>query len=107
MANYRISENAKADLNRIYRRGVLEYGEARADSYYDALFERFEQLSKQPNLYQAVDDIREGYTRSVCGVDSIYYRVDGDDVEIMAPLSVSNVDRRPDDATRSPRRPIS
>ena len=74
MANYRISENAKADLGRIYRRGVREYGEALADRYYDAFFDRFEQLAKRPYLYQAVDDIREGYRRSVCGVDSISRR---------------------------------
>lgn len=67
MANYRISEHAKADLNRIYRRGVREYGEVLADQYYDAFFDRFEQLAKRPHLYQAVDDIREGYRRSVCG----------------------------------------
>ena len=30
MANYRISEHAKADLNRIYRRGVREFGETLA-----------------------------------------------------------------------------
>jgi toxin ParE1/3/4 len=84
MANYRISEDAKADLRRIYRRGVREYGEALADKYYDALFDRFEQLSKQPYSYQAVDEIREGYRRSVCGVDSIYYRVNNDTVEIMS-----------------------
>lgn len=29
MANYRINEDAKADLQRIYRRGVLEFGEDR------------------------------------------------------------------------------
>jgi toxin ParE1/3/4 len=38
MANYRISKDAKADLNRIYQRGVREYGEALADQYYDAFF---------------------------------------------------------------------
>ena len=38
----------------------------------------FEQLAENPWLYQAVDDIREGYRRSVCGVDSIYYRIDGE-----------------------------
>ena len=84
MANYRISETAKADLRRIYRRGVRQHGESQADRYYDAFFERFELLAEQPYLYQAVDDIREGYRRSVCGVDSIYYRVDGDTVEIMS-----------------------
>jgi toxin ParE1/3/4 len=46
-------------------------------------FYRFEQLAEQPYLYQAVDDIREGYRRCVCGVDSIYYRIDGNTVEIM------------------------
>ena len=92
MANYRISEDAKADLRRIYRRGVRDYGEAQADQYYDAFFDRFKQLVKRPYLYQAVDDIREGYRRSVCGVDSIYYRVDGDTVEVMAILGQQDVD---------------
>ena len=92
MANYRISEDAKADLRRIYRRGVREYGEAQADKYYDALFDRFEQLSKQPYSYQAVNEICEGYRRSVCGVDSIYYRVNNDTVEIMSILGQQDVE---------------
>ncbi len=49
-------------------------------------FDRFEQLAKQPYLYQAIDYIREGYRHSVCGIDTIYYRVDGDSVEIMSIL---------------------
>ena len=92
MANYRISEDAKADLRRIYRRGVREYGEAQADQYYDAFFDRFEEIAEQPYLYQAVDDIRDGYRRSVCGADSIYYRVDGDTVEVMAIVGQQDVD---------------
>ncbi len=92
MANYKISEDAKSDLRRIYRRGVREYGEALADRYYAALFDRFKLLAKNPYLYQAVSDIREGYRRSVCGVDSIYYRVDGDTVEIMCILGQQDVD---------------
>ena len=71
MANYKISKDAKADLRRIYRRGVREYGETQADQYYQALFDRFDQLAQQPYLYQAVDDIRAGYRRSVCGADSV------------------------------------
>ena len=67
MANYRINEDAKADLQRIYRRGVLEFGETQADRYFDALFDRFEEIAEQPLQYQAVDDIREGYRRSVDG----------------------------------------
>ena len=92
MAIYRISEDAKVDLRRIYRRGIREYGEALADQYYDAFFERFAELAEQPYLYQAVDEIREGYRRSVCGVDSIYYRVEGGTVEIMTILGQQDVD---------------
>lgn len=94
MANYRISKDAKDDLKRIYRRGLLEYGEVQADQYFNAFFERFEQLAEQPYLYQSVDDIRVGYRRSVCGVDSIYYRVDGDTVEIMSILAQQDVSLR-------------
>jgi len=83
MGNYRLTEDAKADLKRIYKRGLREYGEAQADKYYAAFFDRFEELAEHPYLYQAVDHIREGYRRSVCGADSIYYRVDGSTIEIM------------------------
>ena len=91
MANYRINEDAKADLQRIYRRGVLEFGEAQADRYFDALFDRFEEIAEQPLQYQAVDDIREGYRRSVCGVDSIYYRIVDNIVEIMSILGQQDI----------------
>jgi toxin ParE1/3/4 len=92
MGNYRLSEEAKADLTRIYRRGLLEHGEAQADRYFHAFFDRFEQLAEQPLLYPGVDDIRQGFRRSVCGVDSIYYRVDGQTVEIMAIIGQQDVD---------------
>jgi toxin ParE1/3/4 len=92
MANYRLTENAKADLKRIYRRGLREYGEAQADKYYNAFFDRFEQIAVQPLLYQVVAVIREGYRRSLCGVDSIYYRIAGETVEIMAIIGQQDLD---------------
>ncbi|MHA1538292.1 MAG: type II toxin-antitoxin system RelE/ParE family toxin [Alphaproteobacteria bacterium] len=86
MANYRLAAAAKSDLLRIYIEGLEKWGEAQADEYYNALFDRFENICRQPLLYQAVDDIREGYRRSVCGVHSIYYRIDGETVKIMGIL---------------------
>jgi len=56
------------------------------------LIERFDKLAEQPLLYPAVDDIREGYRRSVCGTDSIYYRIEGQIVEIMALIGQQDVD---------------
>ena len=40
-------------------------------------------IAIDPYLYPAVDDIRDGYRRSVCGVDNIYYRVVVGGVEIV------------------------
>jgi len=91
MGTYRISEDAKADLTRIYIRGLREYGEDKADKYYTAFFERFEQIAEQPYLYQEVHHIRKGYRRSVCGVDSIYYRVKDSGVEIMSILGRQDI----------------
>ena len=83
---YKLSENAEANLTEIYAYGLRTWGEAAADRYYYALIARFEEIAQQPYLYPAVDFIREGYRRSVCGVDSIYYRIENDTVEIMAIL---------------------
>jgi toxin ParE1/3/4 len=63
MGSYRLSENTRADLSRIYLRGLREHGEAQADKYYNALFDRFEQLADQPLLYPLIKEIREGYRR--------------------------------------------
>jgi toxin ParE1/3/4 len=83
---YKLSNEAKMDLARIYWRGVEEFGELQADRYYEALFQRFDDIAEAPYEYQAVDHIREGYRRSVCGVDAIYYRVNGELTEIMRVL---------------------
>ncbi len=93
MASYRLTEAAKEDLRRIYRYGVIQFGEAQADRYFDALFERFEQIATYPLLYPSVDFIRAGYRRSVCGVDSIFYRIADSTVEIISILSRQDIDR--------------
>jgi len=88
MGRFKLTEDAKEDLRRIYRYGVLTFGEAQADRYDDALFERFAQIAHEPYLDQSVDSIREVYRRSVCGVDNIFYRLSEEVmVEIIAILS--------------------
>ena len=92
MGNYKLTEDAKDDLRRIYWYGVKKFGEVQADLYYDALTRNFEQIAENPHLYQAMDHIRKGYRRSVCGVDSIFYRVVDDTVEIISILSRQDFD---------------
>ncbi len=63
-----------------------QWGVAQADKYYYAFIMRFEQIAEQPYLYPAVDHIRKGYRHSICGVDTIYYRIVDNTVEIMSIL---------------------
>jgi len=65
----------------------------KSDQYRDVLKHRFSLLADQPLLYPAVDHIRTGYRRSVCGVHSIYYRVEGGTVEIVRILKHQNTDK--------------
>lgn len=83
MASYRISPNAEADLERIWLYGLDHWGLEAADSYHCAFFHHFQELAEQPLLY-AASDIREGYRRSVCGNESVFYRIDGETIEIIA-----------------------
>ena len=64
MGSYKLSHDAKSDLKRIYRRGVLEFGEERADKHFDAFFIRFEEIAENPFQYHLVEHIKEGYRRS-------------------------------------------
>lgn len=70
------------DLIRIHQWGVRRM-ETGADAYYLQFFERFEQLAETLFLYPAADEIRTGYRKSVCGVDTLYYRVTDTGIEIM------------------------
>ena len=85
---------AREDLRELYREGLLTWGERQADQYYDALLEQFDLLCENPNLFRAVDEIRQGYRRSVCGVHAIYYRATESEVEIMAIIKHQDISRR-------------
>ena len=81
--DYRLAEAAKEDLIVIAQYGDEHFDIAQSNRYRDQLRNRFSLLAEQPFLYPEVDHIRNGYRRSVCGVHSIYYRIDGEVVEIV------------------------
>jgi len=83
VAKYRLSKAAEADLMGIALFGEENFGVARSDRYRDQLKQRFLTLAEHPLRYPTVNHIRKGYRRSVCGVHSIFYRVDDSVVEIM------------------------
>ncbi len=83
MANYKLSNQAKDDLIRIHHYGVEKFGEKQADKYFNTFFDYFEIIAERPFSFPSVDFIKQGYRRCPCGVDSIYYRIVDDVVEIM------------------------
>lgn len=83
MGKYRLSNVAKEDLIRIHQYGVKQFGMKQADRYFESFFEHFELIAKNPQSFESVEYIKPGYRRCVCGVDSIYYKITGDVVEIM------------------------
>ena len=83
MAAYRLSTTAEDDLIRIYKYGLENFGEVRAEKYFNAFFNYFKAIADNPYAFEAVDHIKPGYRKCVCGVDSIYYRINSDVVEIM------------------------
>lgn len=84
MSKYILSNVAKEDLIRIHQYGVKKIGSKQADNYFNAFFEHFEMIADRPLSFEAVDFIKPGYRRCVCGVDSIYFRMNDASVEIMA-----------------------
>jgi len=93
MLNYKLSRKAENDLLDIALYGDEKYGEAESDKYREKLKKQFLILAESPLRYPAVDHIRVGYRRSVCGVHSIYYKIDNSGiVEIMRVLRSQNTE---------------
>lgn len=83
MAEYRISQVAKEDLIRIHQYGTHQFGEEQADKYFNAFFEKFELIADRPYAFESAEFIKKGYRKCVCGVDTIFYRINNNVTEIM------------------------
>lgn len=93
MADYRLSNDAKEDLIRIHQYGVRKFGLRQADKYFHAFFDCFERIAENPFQFESVDQIRKGYRRCVCGVDSIYFRINKNMVEIISIIGRQDIDQ--------------
>ena len=90
MRGYRLTVEAEYDMDGILDEGIDEHGLEAALTYYDNLACRFAVLVDNPLHYPAVDYIRVGYRRTVCGVHSVYYRVDSEEIVIVRILKKQN-----------------
>lgn len=83
MIKYRLSNVAKDDLIRIHQYGVKKFGMPQADKYFESFFKCFDMITQRPFSFEAVDYIKQGYRRCICGTDSIYFRIENEAIEIM------------------------
>lgn len=83
MYNYFLTREAKEDLWRIYEFGVHRFGEAQADKYLMMLHDCFNKMASNPFLFPIVLNYRDAQRYCVCGVDTIYYNINSDEIEII------------------------
>lgn len=92
MTKYQLSNEAKNDLIRIHHYGVKKFGMTQADHYFHSFFKYFDIIAERPYSFESVDYIKKGYRRCVCGVDSIYFKLNQNTVEIMAIIGRQDVE---------------
>lgn len=93
MSKYGLSNVAKEDLIRIHHYGSKKIGVKQADKYFDIFFDHFDLIAERPFSFEAVDYIKPGYGRCVCGVDSIFFRINNGNVEIMTIVGRQDLDQ--------------
>src|SRR5688572_5450513 len=79
---FNITPRAKADLQGIWTYTLEVWGEAQADRYVAALFDRFNWLAQRPQMGKHRADIQEGYYCFPQGAHLVFYliRLGGIDV---------------------------
>ena len=91
MPSYELAPEAEQDLLDIALYGLINFGLVQSEDYRDGLKKRFQELAERPRQYQAVDEIRQGFRRSVYRSHSIYYRIEGNGITIMRILGRQDV----------------
>tara|TARA_R110002020_G_scaffold114593_3_gene263519 strand:- start:25622 stop:25897 length:276 start_codon:yes stop_codon:yes gene_type:complete len=83
MYKYKLTNEAEADIVRIFEYGLNRFGLQQATKYYDMLFECFNKIATNPLLFPVVLNYKNAQRYCVCGVDTIYYNINGDQIEII------------------------
>lgn len=90
MYSYKLNIQAEEDLTRIFEYGMGRFGLLQANKYYEMLFDCFTKITSNLFLFPEAIRYREGYRYCVCGVDTVFYKINSDMVEIMAIIGRQN-----------------
>ncbi len=80
---YFLSNEAKEDLWRIYAYGIDRFGEWQAEKYFFMLLDCFDKIVANPMLFPLAETFKNVERYCVCGVDTIYYNLKKDRIEIV------------------------
>ena len=83
MYNFHLSFEAEEDIVRIFEFGLHRFGLQQANKYYDMLFECFVKIASNPFMFPISTKYKDIERSCVCGVDTIYYNIKGDEIEII------------------------
>jgi len=84
MAEYRLTQRARADLIDIYDFTEGKFGAYQAEAYHAGLIRSFGLLADFPLIGQAIDEVAVGYRRFRFQSHLIFYTVQLDCIEIRA-----------------------
>ena len=83
MYKYHLSFEAEEDIVRIFEYGLGRFGLQQANKYYDMLFDCFNKIASNPFMFPVVTKYKDVERFCVCGVDTIYYNINGGEIEII------------------------
>jgi toxin ParE1/3/4 len=83
MNSYFLTREAKEDLWRIYEYGVYKFGFIQAEKYFNMMHDCFDKIASHPLMFPEAGHLKKDYRYCVCGVDTIYYKINGEIIEII------------------------
>ncbi len=83
MYNYKLSFEAEEDIIRIFEYGLGRFGLQQAIKYYDMMYDCFDKIASNPFMFPVVSNYKNAERFCVCGVDTIYYNINKEEVEII------------------------
>ena len=90
MYKYKLSLEAEEDIVRIFEYGFYRFGMNQANNYYNMLFDYFDTIASDPFMFPETIKNNSKYRFCICGVDTIYYKINEDEIEIITIIGRQN-----------------
>lgn len=83
MSAYRLTPLARLDLEDIWRFSLARWGRDQANRYLAEIDSGLAKVAREPWIRRSCDDVRPGYFRLIVGAHVAFYRLAGEQVEVV------------------------